>query len=245
MPDIKEYYRPESIEDALRLLTRENQRIKLLAGGTNLGSSEFAGIDAVVDLQSLGLDQVKISPDRLEMGAMVRLKELIENPGFPDLLRKMARRDGPNTLRNVGTIGGVIVEADWESELYAALLVHTASITLMSVGGSQQIPLQNLSRDAIKEAVVISVSLDPRGATAGARVARTPADSPIVAAVGRQDEAGQVQLAFCGIGERPLLANFEELAGLTPPADFRGSSTYRREMAITLGKRVLDQLAKQ
>ncbi len=245
MPDIKEYYRPERIEEALQLLTIENKRTKLLAGGTNLGSSEFAGIDAVVDMQSLGLDQVKISPDRLELGAMVRLKELTENTEIPDLLRNMARRDGPNTLLNIGTIGGLIVGADWESELYAALLVHAASVTLMNAGGNQQIPLQDLSRDAVNEAVVISVSLDPRGATASARVARTPADSPIVAAVGRKNEAGQFQLAFCGIGERPLLANLGELAGLTPPADFRGSSTYRREMAITLGKRVLDQLAKQ
>jgi len=245
MPTIKEYHRPERIEEALRLLTRENQQTKVLAGGTNLGFSEFATVDAVVDLQALGLNQVSISSDKIVLGAMVRIKEIVQNPGIPPLLRRMARRDGPNTLRNAGTIGGTVVEADWESELYAALLVHGASVTIQSVEGRQQMPLQNFSPDLVKQGVVISVSLDPGGATADARVARTPADSPIVAAVGRQNESADIQLAFCGIGNMPILANLEELAGITPPADFRGSSAYRREMALTLGKRVLDQLTKQ
>jgi CO/xanthine dehydrogenase FAD-binding subunit len=243
MPVIHEYHRPKNIEEALRLLNRENQQTKVLAGGTNLGSSEFMGLDAVVDLQALGLNQVNISSDQVVLGAMVRIKELAQNSGIPSLLREMARRDGPNTQRNAGTIGGAIVEADWESELYAALLVHGASVTIQTIGGRQFMPLQDFSQDLVKRGLVISVSLDPGGVTADARVARTPADSPIVAAVGRKNEAGDIQLAFCGIGKRPIMANLENLAGMTPPSDFRGSSAYRREMAITLGKRVLEQLS--
>ncbi len=242
MSVIKEYHRPERIEDALRLLAREDQQTRLLAGGTNLGSSDFMSVDAVVDLQALGLSQVSINSDQIILGAMVRIKEIVQTAGMPPLLRKMARRDGPNTLRNAGTIGGAIVKADWESELYAALLVHGASVTIQTVDGQQQVLLQNFSRELVQRGLVISVSLEPGGATANARVARTPTDNPIVAVVGRQIEAGDVQLAFCGISEQPILADLEELAGVTPPSDFRGSSTYRREMAITLGKRVLDQL---
>ena len=245
MPVIHEYHRPKNIEEALRLLNRENQQTKVLAGGTNLGSSEFMGLEAVVDLQALGLNQVSISSNQVVLGAMVRIKEIAQNSGIPSLLRKMARRDGPNTQRNAGTIGGAIVEADWESELYAALLVHGASVTIQTIDGRQFMPLQDFSQDLVKRGLVISVGLDPGGATADARVARTPADSPIVAAVGRKNEAGDVQLAFCGIGKLPIMANLESLAGITPPSDFRGSSAYRREMAITLGKRVLEQLSKE
>jgi CO/xanthine dehydrogenase FAD-binding subunit len=245
MPVINEYHRPENIAEALRVLTRENQRTKVLAGGTNLGSSEFMGVDAVVDLQALGLNQVSIGSDQIVLGAMVRIKEIVQNPGIPPLLSKMARRDGPNTQRNAGTIGGAIVEADWESELYATLLVHGASVTIQTVDGRQEMSLQNFSQDLVERGLVISVSLDPGGATADARVARTPADSPIVAVVGRKNAAGDVQLAFCGISKQPIMANLEDLAGITPPSDFRGSSAYRREMAIILGKRVLEQLSKQ
>ena len=103
MPVINEYHRPERIEEALRLLTRENQQTKVLAGGTNLGSSEFVSVDAVVDLQALGLNQVGIGSDQIILGAMVRIKEIVQNPGIPPLLRRMARRDGPNTFRNAGS----------------------------------------------------------------------------------------------------------------------------------------------
>lgn len=173
---------------------------------------------------------------------MVRLQDLILHEEIPPLVSLMAQRDGPNTFRNAGTIGGVIVQADWESELYAALLVHEASLTIQTIEGNKQVALADFSEESLDQGLVLSVTFAPDGTGGTARVARTPADKPIVAAVGRKKESGDILLAFCGMSDRPIVVNLEELAHINPPSDFRGTSAYRREMAITLAKRVLNQL---
>ena len=81
------------------------------------------------------------------------------------------------------------------------------------------------------------------GETADARVARTPADTPIVAAVGRRDEEGNVRMALCGVADIPILVDPDEIENVDPPADFRGSAEYRRQMAGVLGGRVLAALS--
>ncbi len=81
------------------------------------------------------------------------------------------------------------------------------------------------------------------GVTASDRVARTSADKPIVAVLGRKRPDGRTLLALCGVAATPILVEPDQLSSLNPPADFRGSSEYRREMAVLLAGRVLNTLA--
>ena len=84
-----------------------------------------------------------------------------------------------------------------------------------------------------------------------ARVARTPADQPIVAAVAVVDGASR-RLAVGGVAAQPLLVPLEaeddlpaalnaRLAGVALLSDWQGSAEYRREMALVLGRRALAQ----
>jgi len=163
----------------------------------------------------------------------------------------MARREGPNTLRNKATIGGIIVGADPESELLAALLVYQTMVTVQSSGGRRQIALPDFLSNvpaALDGGLIIEVSLATTGQGAGERVGRTPADHPIVAAVARQDNEQQIHLALCGVAQTPILVepDMDQLkAALNPPNDFRGSREYRRQMAVTLSKRVIATLQDQ
>ena len=89
--------------------------------------------------------------------------------------------------------------------------------------------------------VITAVSIKTTGQTASARVARTPADKPIVAVVGRR--AGEeLLLAVCGVEKRPILVNPSQIDQLAPPSDFRGSSNYRLQMAKVLTQRVIKEL---
>ena len=64
-----------------------------------------------------------------------------------------------------------------------------------------------------------------------------------MAALGRRAPDG-IRLALTGVAPRPVLVDADEpTAGLDPPADFRGSSEYRLELAVTLSARVLGGLA--
>jgi CO/xanthine dehydrogenase FAD-binding subunit len=46
-----------------------------------------------------------------------------------------------------------------------------------------------------------------------------------------------------GVAPTPVVVDAEHLADLEPPGDFRGSSTYRAELAQVLLGRVLEQLS--
>jgi carbon-monoxide dehydrogenase medium subunit/putative selenate reductase FAD-binding subunit len=246
MTRLKAYYRPSSVEEALQLLARPQVTSLIVAGGTYINAHLAENVDEVIDLQATGLDTADEVEGRLRLGAMVRLQTLVELDQTPALVRQMARREGPNTLRNQATIGGIVVGADPESELLAALLVHEAEVEVQSRSGSKQIALSDFLADvpaALDGGLVTAVSVVTSGRGTGERVARTPADRPIVAAVARRDDQGRIHLALCGVASTPLLVNPDpDQLNLTPPADFRGSSAYRRQMAITLSRRVISAL---
>ncbi|MDX1688261.1 MAG: FAD binding domain-containing protein [Candidatus Promineifilaceae bacterium] len=245
MPQLEKYHRPESVESALELLGRSGVRTALVAGGTYLTPRLDEDVEEVVDLQAVGLDQIEHDDERMTVGAMVTIQAIVDDEEAPELLREMARREGPNTFRNQGTVGGAIARADSENEFLAALLVFEADVTVQTADGERQMALDDFledAKDARENGIVTAVSLAKEGKTADARVARTPADTPIVAAVGRRDGAGNVRLALCGVAERPIVVDPEEIEDVDPPADFRGSAEYRRQMAGVLGRRVVAAL---
>lgn len=246
MQQLKSYHRPDSVEAALALLGRPDVKTAVIGGGTALIAALPADIEAVVDLQAVGLTAVDHTPDQMTIGAMVRLQTIVADKDAPELLRRMAHREGPNTFRNAATLGGVLVGADPESELLAALLVFEAVVWIQKAAGRQQVALPDFLVDAVGSldgGLVTAVSLKKSGQTAHARVARTPQDKPIVAAVVRKDENGKLILALCGVGETAVLVDPAALDSLNPPGDFRGSSTYRKQMAAVLSKRILNELA--
>ncbi len=245
MPQLKAYHRPDSVEAALRLLARPSPRTAVLGGGTSLIADLPEDVEEIVDLQSVGLARVEHGADGLTMGAMVRLQTIVDDEKASNLLRLMAQREGPNTFRNAATLGGAVVGADPESELLAALLVLDATVMVQTLDGERSIPLAEFLADvkaALSGGLVTSVSMQNTGRTAHARVSRTPQDKPIVAALARIDESGAARLALCGVATSVVLADWHALDALKPPGDFRGSSDYRREMAMTLSQRVLQEL---
>ncbi len=243
MPEVKTYHRPRRIEEVLKALVQKGRSAAILAGGTGLVPSLDDDVTDLIDLQSLGLDQIEISQDRATVGAMTRLRSIVENDALPAVIRRAAKYEGPNTLRNAATIGGSIVGGDYESELCAALLAFEAMVTVQTPGESCELPFEEFLASVFEDGVVTNVSFGLSGAAAHERVARTPADKPIVAVVGRRDGGGDIRLAFCGLAERPVLLTRAELQEVVPPADFRGSSAYRKAVAIVLADRVTRALA--
>ena len=126
------YYRPNNLDEALQYLSQPDTAP--LAGGTELlAQEEGVSLAAVVDLQDLGLDQIKLEDDRLNIGAMVRLDSMdqflateLGTASAASLLRKAIGQAGPNTYRNAATLGGMCASRLPDSELLAALLVMEA-----------------------------------------------------------------------------------------------------------------------
>jgi probable selenate reductase FAD-binding subunit len=250
MAQLKAYHRPASLVEALQLLARPQVSTAVVAGGTYLNARLDETVEEVVDLQAIGLDRVEQAGGRLALGAMVRIQTIIDDDRIPALVAELAHREGPNTFRHQGTIGGLVASADPENELLAALLVYEAEVEVQDSGGDRRVPLADLLADmpaSLGGGLITAVSLVTTGQGAAERVARTPADRPIVAAVGRLDDQDQLRLALCGVAKTPILVDphpDQLKARLNPPGDFRGSRAYRRQMAAILSRRVIDQLRK-
>lgn len=242
MAILQEYHRPESLDAALALLGRNERRLLPLAGGSKLvGELEtrvHRDVDGVVDLRGLGLDTLAVEGDRLVAGATVTLTALVEHPVggtlADGLLRRAVQGEGPVNLRNVATLGGIVAAAEPDSEVYAALLALDATVTQVTEKGEQTVALAGLTHvQGLITAVSIPLpALDVRGGHA--RVARTPADRPIVAALAVVGQEG-TRVALCGVAARPVLAGMP----LDPPDDYKGSAAYRRAMAAVVTARAL------
>jgi CO/xanthine dehydrogenase FAD-binding subunit len=256
MAILKEYHQPQTLREALALLQRTEVKLAPLAGGTaligQLEARQQRNLDGVVDLSALGLRYIQRDGDQLHIGATTTLTDLIEHPSVRNLaggiLRRTAQAEGPVNLRNAATIGGIVASAEYDSELYAALLALNAGVTLSTGDGTTTVPFAELPNFfvtllALEGApchLVTEIQLSlTNGYSGHARVARTPADRPIVAAVAVIGAEGE-QVALCGVAERPVLQG----TPLNPPDNFKGSASYRQAMAQLMVTRALAEAHK-
>jgi CO/xanthine dehydrogenase FAD-binding subunit len=239
------------VAEALQLLARPGIRPVVVAGGTSIVPRFSDTVEEVIDLQAVvGLADITETPQGLSLGVMTTLQGVVANEWIPHSLREAAHREGPNTFRNAGTVGGAILSPSQESEFVATLLVFEAAVSVQTSTGGKTIALAELLKDipaALDGGLLTTVIIAAAGPAASARVARTPADQPIVAAIARRGADGSVKLALCGVAATPVLvdAAADVKAAINPPADFRGSTEYRRQMAATLAKRVITELEKR
>jgi CO/xanthine dehydrogenase FAD-binding subunit len=246
MAILKAYYQPQTLNEALALLQRTEEKLAPLAGGTaligQLEARQQRDLDGVVDLSALGLCYLHLDGDQLRIGATATLTDVIEYEHASTLadgiLRRTAEAEGPLNLRNAATVGGLIASAAYDSEFYAALLALNATVTIYTAAGPTTLPLTEAPSLLVSLSpclLITEVQIPLTALRSGhARVARTPADRPIVAAVAVIGAEGE-QVAICGVAERPVLQG----TPLNPPDNFKGSATYRQAMARLMVTRAL------
>jgi probable selenate reductase FAD-binding subunit len=184
--ELKDYYRPATIEQALTLLG-EPYPVVPLAGGTELLGRRDTSTQAVVDLQDLGLDYITAQADGLHIGAMTRLQSLATGGAITaamgEFIARAIRFSAAYTERCAATIGGAVaIAAPW-NDLLPALLVVDAEVMLRAAGSPSRVALATLlgAREKylprgtlITEVLLPAQSRELRYAYR--RVSRTPAD---------------------------------------------------------------------
>jgi len=236
MPQVVAYHRPATVDEAVALLAQPHGTA--LAGGTRVNAQPFGNPMVAVDLQALGLSYVRPTGSTVRIGATATLQHLADDANLPSVLRELARREEPSTLRTLATVGGTIAAGGWESELLTGLLVCDAAVTLHSTTGTRTVSLPALLADCelLRGALITEVVLNIDGTLAAERTGRTPGDQAIVSAVARRSN-GVTTVAASGVAVTPILVT--DTATLQPPADFRGSSAYRKHVAGILVARVI------
>ncbi|MDJ1433721.1 FAD binding domain-containing protein [Halostagnicola sp. A-GB9-2] len=164
------HHRPETIEEALELL-EELEDAELMAGNQSLGivmANRLATPDHLVDLNGVDdLAYIEERDDEVRIGAMTTHRTLERSdrladalPMLPDAAGQIA---GPS-VRNQGTVGGSLGEADPAGNYPAALLALDGSVTLRSLEGTRSVPVSEffiayMFTDLREEELIESVSV--------------------------------------------------------------------------------------
>lgn len=218
------YVRPGSVQEALQILDQGGGAARVLAGGQSLApmlQMRLMQLDALVDINRLtGLGEVSAEGPVTVFGPLVRYADIerlaIVAERLP-LLQCVVRYVGDRQVRNRGTIGGSLAQADPTGEMPLACLALDATVVASSVRGRREIGIDDFLSSAYATALEPEEMItEVRFPIAPERFAflersRKHNDFAIinVAAVGRRDEAGRwsdLRIALGGVNDRAVLA---------------------------------------
>jgi len=140
LSNLKGYYRPNSIAQALALLEKNSGSILILAGGTKLVSQKNDIVQELVDITSLPLNYIKAGSGEVRIGATTPLQTLVESPVLRNSPAHIVSRaallsNHSRMIRNVSTLGGELITAGPLSVLYCAFLALQGQVRI--AGGEE------------------------------------------------------------------------------------------------------------
>jgi carbon-monoxide dehydrogenase medium subunit len=232
-----EYERATSVEDAIGLLERLGSEARLIAGGHSLlpmMKLRLANLEYVIDINDLHdeLGYVRVGADEVRIGAMTRHRELLESPELAALFPIFADAEqviADPVVRNRGTMGGSLCQADPSEDLTAVCTALDASCVIRGSGGERVVTMEEFHRGPYETAVgdaemLIEIRIPVRagGSSAYAKVERRAGDwavTSVGAAVwmdGATISDARVGLAAVGPNTTGIPAISEALRGQTP-----------------------------
>lgn len=219
-----EYHAPTSLEEALGLMNQHADEAKLLAGGQSLvPAMNFRVVQPslLIDLNRVqGLSHIRADGNVLRVGAMARERQLefdtlIETR--TPLLHEAVPFIAHPQIRNRGTIGGSIVNADPAAELPMLMFALDARLKAQSVSGERWIDAQDFFAGMFTTALVPNEilveielpSMPPRTGWSFMEVAPRTGDYALmgVAALVTLDENGKctrAKLVYLNAGDGPV-----------------------------------------
>jgi aerobic carbon-monoxide dehydrogenase medium subunit len=155
-----EYACPTTINEAVSLLASHNGDAKALAGGQSLMpmmAFRIAQPSLLVDLRKLpGLKEIKIGPDGIRIGALVRWRDILDDKQLATahpLLKEAVSHVAHYQIRNRGTVGGSLAHADPASEMPGIAQTCEAEISVTGKGGARTISAKDFFQGALTTAL--------------------------------------------------------------------------------------------
>ena len=153
-PRTFQYHRANSLKEAAGMLASLGEEAKVLAGGQSLiplMKMRFSNPAHLVDLNFIpGTSFIKQPNGAIHFGAMTRHAEIEHSPvaaGIP-ILHDCAAGIADVQVRNRGTIGGSIAEADPSGDWAACLLTLEAEVRCVGPRGERTVALPEFITDA-------------------------------------------------------------------------------------------------
>lgn len=257
VPGPFEYERATSVEHAIGLLDRLGSEARVVAGGHSLlpmMKLRLANPEYLIDINALAdeLGYLVVEPAQVRIGAMVRHRQLLEHDELAELFpifRDAERVIADPVVRNRGTIGGSLCQADPAEDLTTVCSVLDAVCVIRGPGGTREVGMAEFDVGPYETALhsnemLIEVRIPRRAhsSSAYAKVERRAGDWAIAAAgamvwmaggasdggvtdSGPSDGAGRIDGARIG-----LTAVHPDPAGLAAISDYLRGQTPSEEI---------------
>jgi carbon-monoxide dehydrogenase medium subunit len=156
-----EYARATSVDEAIELLTSLGPEARLVAGGHSLlpmMKLRLATPEHLIDINPLEeqLGYIHQEGDEIRIGAMTRHRDLLESELLADVLpivREAEYGIADPPVRNRGTIGGALCQADPSEDLSAVCAALNASVVIKGAGGERTVDMVEFHRGPYETAV--------------------------------------------------------------------------------------------
>jgi carbon-monoxide dehydrogenase medium subunit len=263
-----EYKRAESVADAVGMLGDGGDSV-VLAGGHSLVPMlklRVASPGRLVDISGIAeLVGIRDAGGHLAVGAMTTHRDVADSTmiqsGCP-VLAETAAGIGDPQVRNRGTIGGSIAQADSHGDLPTLLLALGGSVAVQGPGGSRTIGADDLFTGYLTTSLqpgelITEVRVWKVGSAAYVKFSRRHADWAIVG-VAAVISGSTLRVAMNGMAVTPVRATGAEEAwngsnaadaaahvadGLRPISDEAGSAEFRSHLATVLTRRAIEAAA--
>lgn len=254
---IKNYFIPNTIEEALSTKERYGEKGKFIAGGTELNLTfNKKKYDAYIDIRNLNFNKIeKKANGDIEIGATITFQELLVNEYIPQQLKKAASFMESRNIRNIATIGGNIGGGKSVADLIPTLLVLDAQLKI--AGKNTYVPIEEYiadsNRELIETIIIKSTDMDK---IHNARIhSRTSNDLSLIGVAISYNLDGEkvkdVKIAIGGTAptverlrqveekiEGTILNKFQlaELVrqNVSPITDIRGSKEFKTYLAVEI-----------
>jgi carbon-monoxide dehydrogenase medium subunit len=275
-----QYEKATSVDHALELLAKYGPESRVVAGGHSLlpmMKLRLAQPDALIDINDLTeLGTISVDGDVLSLGAMVRHAEVLGSPvvgeHFP-ILWDAERVIADPVVRNRGTVGGSLCQADPSEDLSAVFAALRANLVVVGPEGRRTVAVRDFFVGPYETALddgelLVEIRVPIRShASAYCKVERRAGDWAVAAAGAVLEVAGDA-VVEAGIGlaavgasgfvapeaedflrggavsdERLVEAGRIAAEHCNPMADQRGPVGYKRHLAGELTTRALRRAA--
>jgi CO/xanthine dehydrogenase FAD-binding subunit len=155
-----DYKTPKTLKEACDLFWDYGDKARLIAGGTDLVIALRNGDlkpSCLIDITRIPeLKKIEEKDGRISIGAAVTHSEIVSSSlvrRYGKVLSEAASEIGSPQIRNVGTIGGNIVNASPAADTLPPLMVLDAVAQVTSKEGEKEVPLDQLFKGPYETAL--------------------------------------------------------------------------------------------
>jgi aerobic carbon-monoxide dehydrogenase medium subunit len=196
VPAYVEYEKAVSVEHALALLARFGPEARILAGGHSLipmMKLRLAQPETLVDINGLSeLSYLRMTGSELQIGALTRHAQLLDDElagRHFAILQDAEQVIADPIVRNWGTVGGSLCQADPSEDLSAAFAALKATMVIRDPDGVRTASARDFHTGPYETVVgpgelltEIRIAIRPGGGSAYEKVGRRVGDWPVAAA---------------------------------------------------------------